>query len=122
MVESALSLTVFLTLVFGTIEFGRAAWVYSLTSYLANEGARYAMVRGGASGAPADAAAISAYVKGLAQGVDPASLTVTAAWSPDNSPGSTVTIRVNSSLDFSAPFLPGRSLSMGSTAKIAVAQ
>ena len=94
MLESALSLTLLLTMLFGIIEFGRATWMYSLTSYLANEGARYAMVRGGASASPADAAAVSAYVRGLAVGVDPAALTVDTTWSPDNAPGSMVTVKV----------------------------
>ena len=122
MLESALSLTLLLTMLFGIIEFGRATWMYSLTSYLANEGARYAMVRGGASASPADAAAVSAYVRGLAVGVDPAALTVDTTWSPDNAPGSMVTVKVASSFHFNAPYMPGKTLALGSTAKITVAR
>ena len=94
MLESALSLTLLLTMIFGIVEFGRATWTYSLTSYLANEGARYAMVRGGSAESPADGAAIAAYVKKLAVGIDPAVMNVATTWSPNNSPGSAVTVKV----------------------------
>ena len=122
MLESALSMTLLLTIVFGIVEFGLASWTYAQTAYLANEGARYSMVHGGASANPVDAAAVSAYVKGLAQGLDPNTLTVTATWTPDNAPGGVVTVRVLSAFSFHTPFMPGNSLSLSSSAKMTIAQ
>lgn len=40
-VEAALSMTLFLTLLFGIIQFGRAVWLYQAVSAAAREGARY---------------------------------------------------------------------------------
>jgi hypothetical protein len=40
-VEAALVITIFLTLVFGIVEFGRAVWLHQAVSAAAREGARY---------------------------------------------------------------------------------
>lgn len=47
--EGALTLTVTLMMLFGIIEFGRATFAYNQVAYLAQDGARYASVRGSTS-------------------------------------------------------------------------
>ena len=44
LVEFAIGATVFLTVMFGVIEFGRALWVHNALSDAARRGARYAVV------------------------------------------------------------------------------
>lgn len=46
LVEFALGLTLFLVTVFGILEFGLAVWQYNMLSDFAQEGARWAAVRG----------------------------------------------------------------------------
>jgi Flp pilus assembly protein TadG len=50
LVEFSLSLTVLLMTLLGTMEFGLAVFRYNIVSDLAQEGARYASVRGATSG------------------------------------------------------------------------
>jgi Flp pilus assembly protein TadG len=46
LVEFALAFMLFLATIFGTIEFGLAVWQYNMVSNFAQEGARWAAVRG----------------------------------------------------------------------------
>lgn len=101
LLEGALSFSAFLMLTFGVMEFSMAVFAYNWVSYAAREGARWASVRGntyvpvGATvGTPATQDQISAYVKSQAVGLVASNVTVTAAWTPDNSPGSNVKVTV----------------------------
>ena len=49
LVEFALGLTLFLATIFGILEFGVAVWQYNMLSDFAQEGARWAMIRGGSN-------------------------------------------------------------------------
>src|SRR5579862_6709464 len=70
LVEFAISLVVFMMTIFGTIEFGQAVWHYNMVSDLAQEGARWASVRGATSGTlQATAAQVQTYVQGRALGL-----------------------------------------------------
>src|SRR5262245_28034900 len=51
LIEFAFSAVLFLTIVFGTIQFGIGIWRYNTISDLAQEGARWASVRGNSTGA-----------------------------------------------------------------------
>jgi Flp pilus assembly protein TadG len=69
LVEFALGLTLFLTILFGTIQFGLAVWQYNVISNLAQEGARWASVHGKNAGSPANRAAVEAFVRSRAVGM-----------------------------------------------------
>lgn len=69
LVEFALGLVLFLTILFGTIQFGLAVWQYNMISNLAQEGARWASVHGKNAGSPADRAAVEAFVQSRATGM-----------------------------------------------------
>ncbi len=109
LVEFAWAFTIFIMLLFGVIGFGMAMYSYHFVSYAAQEGARYAMVRGGhwssqcATSAPpgfklgfgcvATPADVQNYVKSLAPpGIVPANITINTTSSfmwPGTCPGST---------------------------------
>jgi Flp pilus assembly protein TadG len=85
---------VFFTVMFGTIDFGRAMWLSSTLKHIATEGSRYAAVRGANNPTPASANDVRAFVRNRAVGLDPATLTIDVTWTPDNTSGSTVTVQV----------------------------
>ena len=83
LIEFAFASVIFLSMVLGAIEFGIAVWNYNLVSDLAQEGARFAAVRGSTSGAAcsglalpcsASNADVQTYVRNRAVGL---SVTVT---------------------------------------------
>jgi Flp pilus assembly protein TadG len=121
LVEFALSSVLFFTLVFGIIQFGRAVYQYNTVSNLAQEGARWASVHGGASATPATAAQLQAYVETRAMGL-PITVTATPANPSAVSPGSLVTVRVVSSFAPATALLPFTTLSLESTAQMIVSR
>lgn len=94
MVETALSLLVVSSIVFGTMEFARLTYAYNFVAYAAQEAARYACVRGNTSPVPATQESIAKFVESQAVGLIASGLHVTATWSPDNNPGAAVRIEV----------------------------
>jgi Flp pilus assembly protein TadG len=91
MVEFAIVSVIFLFLLFGVVEFGRAVWIKNSINAGAREGARYAAVRGSTSGRPATADSVSAYV---ATKIPVSPLIVSATWPDGNDPGDAVQVRV----------------------------
>jgi Flp pilus assembly protein TadG len=76
LVEFALTVVVFMLLVLGTFDLARAHLAYTVVANAAREASRYGAAHVGESGW--DTAAVQAGLS-LAIGVDPASLTLTAA-------------------------------------------
>jgi Flp pilus assembly protein TadG len=117
MLEFAMVLVVTLTLIFGIIQASLALYAYSFVSYAARSGARYAMVRGSRSSAPATNSSVQSYVQGLAVALNTGSLTVTTSWNPNNNPGSTVTVSVSYVFAPVVPLVWNSDLTMASTAQ-----
>ena len=119
LVEFALSSVLFFSLIFGVVQFGLAVWQYNTVSSLAQEGARWASVRGSSSDAPGTAAQLQAFVESRSPGF---AVTVTAT--PANpsavGPGSTISVRVVSSFSPATTLIPSATLSLESTAKMVV--
>jgi Flp pilus assembly protein TadG len=111
---------VFLTVIFGLMEFGRMVWAYNLVSHAAREATRYAMVHGRNSSRPATAADITSVVTSQAVGLDPASLQVNASWIPDNKPGSSVKVAVQYTFSSATNFVG--SGTFGSTSQVIISQ
>lgn len=106
MVESALALIILFMLLLGTIEFGRAVWVYNTLAYAARQGMRYAIVRGSVT--PATNQDIESVVRANAIGLNTGSMTVVTSWSPNRQRGSTVLVRVDYPFQFAvSPALAG---------------
>ena len=107
MVEFALVVSlVFIPLVFGIIEFGRATWAKNMITAAAREGARYAIVRA-VDGT--DGNAVSTYVTGR---IPLSPLTVKTDWSDsvDVDPGDTVVVKVSYVYTPIVRVIPGKTL------------
>jgi Flp pilus assembly protein TadG len=137
LVETAVSLTILLTLVFGLINVGMALYSYNFVSEAAREGSRYAMVRGSSCTSPctaATAASIQTYVQSLGYpGLNPSNLTVTTTWpdtgssctpsvTPCNNPGNNVMVKASYAFPWSVPFIPSSTLTMSSTSEVIISQ
>ena len=137
LVETAVSLTILFTMVFGLIELGLALYSYNFVSESAREGSRYAMVRGSSCASPcitATAASVQTYVQNLRYpGLNPSNLTVTTTWpdtgasctpsvTPCNNPGNNVMVTVAYAFPWSVPFLRSATLTMTSTSEVIISQ
>src|SRR5580765_7072275 len=72
LVEFALASLVFLMTVFGTLQFGVAVWQYNMVSNLAQEGARWASVRGTTSSlGNASSGDVQTFVQSRSSGLNP---------------------------------------------------
>lgn len=108
MLEIALSLTAFLLLTMGVMEFAMAVYAYNFCNYISGEAARWASVRGSQYVAAGNTAItntdVTNYVLSQAVGFDTGKLSVATCWTtaPSTSggcdgattPGSTVQVTV----------------------------
>ena len=122
LLEGALSLTVFLMMFFGIIEFGRAVFAYNSLQFAAAAGARYGSIRRNSSGHLITASAMTTYVDGLLVGISPGSVTVTTTWSPDANPGSTITVNVAYAFTFLQPYMPTTNLNLSAQSGMTISQ
>ena len=121
LVEGALCFTVFLMIIFGTIDFGRMVFAYNFVSYSAREATRYALAHG--TKYPVSADNLTTFVKNEAIGLDPSAITVTPTWSDTNHvPGSTVQVQVQYAFQPIAPYMPTGLLTLSSTSKMLISQ
>ena len=118
LVEFAIASTLFLTILFGTIQFGLAVWRYNIISDLAQEGARWAAVRGSTAGAVQHATAtdVRSFVQSRSVG-----LTVTVNTTPDPgsiAPPQIVTVQVQTTFSAFTPLLSVGTLTLESTSQM----
>ena len=133
LVEYALALTLFLMTLFGITQFGLAVWQFNMISNLAQEGARWASVRGGGSASPASTADVQNYVRSRGVGISGLSVTTTVAdintracTSPAIAPsamgsGGGLCVRVQKMVAFSR-LIPAGPLRLESTAQMIMAR
>lgn len=127
LVEFAVASIVYFMTLFGTISFGMAVYQYNGIADLAQEGARWAAVRGSSVlpslGTQATNDSVQSYVRGRALG---SSVTVTTTWpsggSPSNSAGKRVRVLVTKSFTPFTSLIPNASLSLQSTAEMIIAR
>lgn len=98
MVEFSLVFIIFMMLIVGLFELGRAVWIYETVAHAARQGTRYAMVHGNA-GSP-DNDALIASVKSQAVGLSDDVIQVTPNWEGGGIVGTFVSVQV------SYPFVP----------------
>jgi Flp pilus assembly protein TadG len=91
-VEFGLVITAFLTVALGIVEIGRYAMMQQALIESVHTGGRYAMVHGSNSTAPATAASLESLVQNNSSVLKPTLVSVTVTFSPNNSPGSTISI------------------------------
>jgi len=147
LIEFAFTASVLLAGLFGIMDFSRALYTYHFVSYAAQEGTRYASVRGadwssscssyGSYDCIASSADITSYVQGLAMpGIESTSITVTPSWpqenadetstgcnttETENSKGCLVKVVVSYPFHFFLPYLPKSSLTMQATSEGVIA-
>jgi Flp pilus assembly protein TadG len=122
MIESALAMLVLGILIAGIMEIGLTGMISSCVAFAAQRAARYASVRGSASGHPAALADIQATAQSYASPLSPGALTVTVAWTPNNNPGSTVLVTVAYSIKPSMLPLDNGILKLQSSARQTITQ
>jgi Flp pilus assembly protein TadG len=147
LVEFAFSATILLTMVFGVIECSAAIYINNFVQNAAQQGVRYAMVRG-SSWPGGDCASYSSFSciaseadvtsfiqSSLPPGVQVANLQVTTTWpgtdpsgigcdniDGDNSPTCIVTVKVNYSFNFLIPFVRMNLATLSGTASQTIMQ
>jgi Flp pilus assembly protein TadG len=93
-VETAFILPLLILLSLGAVELGRVVWAQASINHAVKETARFASVRGAASG-PAAATEDQLEVMALQLAELPADTLLSAvSWNPDNYPGSVVTVQL----------------------------
>jgi Flp pilus assembly protein TadG len=116
LVEFALASTLFFTITFGTIEFGRMILDYNIVSNAAREGVRYAVVRGAASGRTATADQVKQYVVSKSVGLL-STTNVTVTWPTDKAVGSVVQVQVQYNFTPIVTLLPQTAVNLSSTTR-----
>lgn len=99
-VEFGLLASIFFTLIFVIIDFGRMMWLNNTVEHIATEGARYAAVRGADKPSPVTESQVTTYVQDRADGIPASDMTINVSWSPNNNPGSTVTVLVTYNYEY----------------------
>ena len=120
--EFALIILGVLILIFSVMQGASAVAAYDFVTYAARDAARYAMVRGATSPSPATTTDVKNFVLAEAQGINPAVLTITTTWNPNNSPGNTVSVKVAYSFAPIARIASTVTLSLSSTSQMVISQ
>jgi Flp pilus assembly protein TadG len=116
MVEYALVLSLFLMMFYGFIQFSLILFGFNNATYASRVAVRYAVVHGSTATYTCTATDISNIVTPLLWGAPSGRTTVNTAWSPNNTPGSTVTISVGIQYTPSLPLFPSKIFYVGATA------
>ena len=112
-----------LTLFFAIMNFAMALYCYDFVGYSAHQAARYAIVHGATAAQTVSANDVQTYVKGLVAGVmDTTLLTVNTTWSPDNKPGSVVTVTVGYTFKPLTSLVSNVNITLSQTAAMVISQ
>jgi Flp pilus assembly protein TadG len=146
LVEFALSAVVLLSMILGIMDCCRALYAYHFVSWAAQQGTRYAAVRGAEWGSAtcattttfscnATAANVVNYVQSLANpGISASALTVQPTWpgatvsgsnsacATTHSQGCMVTVQVNYAFSFVLPFMPRSAMTFTATSQRPIQQ
>jgi Flp pilus assembly protein TadG len=123
LVEFAFFFLLFLVLAVGLMELGRGIWTFTTLAHAARQGARYAIAHGSLSPIGEGDSSIEDVVKQSAVGLDPSSITVSTVYSPSNTRGSVVEVRVQYPFQLvTGPLvLANSTLQLGSTTRMIIA-
>ena len=99
-VEFGILASIFITLSFAVIDFGRMMWLNNTVEHVATEGARYAAVRGSNKASPVDVDQVKTYVRDRATGIPAADMAINVTWNPSNNPGGSVTVVVTYNYEY----------------------
>jgi len=123
MAEFALVATPCFMLFFAIMSFAMALYSYDFVCYSAQQAARYAMVHGTSATQTVSAADVTTYVNSLVVGVlTTSSLTVTTTWSPNEKPGSVVTVAVSYNYKPLTSLVSSVNINLSRTAAMVISQ
>ena len=114
-VEFTLLMPLFVTIMLGGIDLGRYIFLQNELTAAVQDAGRFAMVRGSSSNTPATEANIIDFASQRLQFNDPDNVTFTVVFNPDNSSGSTLTIRAESNFAAALGLLDLSSLTLDAT-------
>jgi Flp pilus assembly protein TadG len=144
--ETALSMVLLLTFLFGIMETSLMLYTYHFISEASREATRYAIVRGfsagptcasyTSAGCAVTSAQVDSYVRNInLPGIDPSNMPTIvpvyqsyptgAACSPSrtcNNPGNLVTVKVVYNFPLNIPFVPAHTYTMSSTSAMVISQ
>jgi hypothetical protein len=89
---------------FGILQFCLYVCCYISGTYAGRMAVRYASVHGATSTIPCTAAVLSSQIQPYLFALPQNSVTITPTWSPDNNPGSTITVKLSFSYATAIPF------------------
>ncbi|MEX0696007.1 MAG: TadE family protein [Dongiaceae bacterium] len=121
-VEYALTIPILLMFFVGIIETSRVVYADTTLAAATRDGTRFAIVHGAEHPSPATTAQIADYVKSKATALDTDVLTVTVVHTPDNSPGSVVTLQTTYAFRFLLPPFSGEPVSLTSTSSMVISR
>jgi len=116
MVEGALVLALFILIVYGFVQIAFVLFGYNNLTYASRVAIRYAVMHGSTATYTCTATDIQNMITPLLWGAPSSGATVTTNWSPNNSPGSTVSINVTVKYNSVIPFTTLHSFTIGATA------
>lgn len=107
--------------IMGIVAAGVAVYSYTFVCQAARDAVRYASVNGASSAQPVDAGDVKDYVVSEAKGLDTNQLSVSTTWSPDNKPGSVVSVSMTYKFE---PFYPmtGAALPLTSSSQMVISR
>lgn len=121
-VETALVFPIAFMLLFGVMQCSLVILTYNTTTFGSRAGARYAIVNGSTSASPATAATVKSAVLASMPAVPTSSITVATTWSPNNQPGSIVTVKVTVTVTPMIPFVTTHLVTFSSTSQMTILQ
>jgi Flp pilus assembly protein TadG len=118
-VEAAFTLPIVVLLTLGAIELGRVVWAQASINHAVKETARFAAVRGAASGTAATENQLETMALELTE-LPADSLVPAVSWNPDNVPGSVVTVQLQHTYKPIAMPFASDSFTFSSTASMTI--
>lgn len=107
------------TVLLGIMVFGSAIYSYTFVCTAARDAVRYAVVHGSRSSSPATSTDITNVVLNEAEGLNTNNIAVSTTWSPNNNPGSVVSVQVSYTFQPMYPML-GSSLVVSSSSQMVI--
>lgn len=118
-VEFAFVIPIAILLTIGAVEVGRAVWAQASIIQAAKETARFASVRGSASGMAATEDELVALALQLAD-LPPEHTSAVVTWAPDNRPGGMMTVTIQHDFTPLTSAFDGASFTFNATASMTV--
>ncbi len=116
MIEYALVLSLYFMIIFAFVQFCLILFCFNNATYASRIAVRYAVVHGSTASYTCTATDISNIVTPLLWAAPSGGVTVATNWSPNNTPGSTVSVKVVIQYIPKLPFFPTKTFTVGTTA------